>query len=496
MKRLILSIFLFCIFLLGYTDLSAQWFGTGSQTDPYQISSLADLNLLASNVNAGTSYYQTHFRLMRDIAGPVTQMIGDDVNYFEGGFDGQNFKITLAIVSNNINVGLFSQFSATIFDLVLDGSVTGGQNSQNVGGLVGLPIAGSILRCINLAEVTSNGPTSSVGGIAGMAFAFGVFHECTNNGTITGGRYVAGIIGYNNTAVIDNCRNAGTIKSNSYKPHYMAGIVGKVYGSIIASVNIGSVLSSNSEYAGGIVAYSEGDIHEAHNSGVVDGAINSVGGIVGYAGSSAMVRDCINTNWIEGTATNSGAIAGLNNGFVSNCYYDEQMCILPGIGAGGGNAIGLPTTSMIGNNLPSPFNYWQLHPQLYPRTGIGFDHPISLLAAAPIYLQNLEKVDNVTTTPFYVSNWNPNLLPPPGIQEPFQWGWYPGGIFTPSSMMGYISIPLSLPPFYSNTATILVPKGGWDSLSVRLDYPNYNYPGFYTGYTIIFEKIVPLNVRP
>jgi len=150
---------------------------------------------------------------------------------------------------------------------------------------------------------------------------------------------------------------------------------------------------------------------------------------------------------------------------------------------------------MLGSNLQNllPID-WIFENNLYPRTIYYSNHPVVLLAAAPIYLQNVGTIMerlNYVTQPFTVSNWNPNPGP---WQIPFEywWGWYPGGNFIPSSMMNYISVP----PPTSSTATILVPRGGWDSLSVRLNYPTYNYNGFYTGYTIIFEKIVPINVRP
>jgi len=117
------------------------------------------------------------------------------------------------------------------------------------------------------------------------------------------------------------------------------------------------------------------------------------------------------------------------------------------------------------------------------------NHPISLLAAAPIYLQNREKLNNVKTN-FTVSNgWAYPPPPPPNSNPynfPFQWGWF-NPVYTPFSANGFIEIV----PF--NNANILMPSGGQDSLEVRLY--NYFYPP-YSNYNIVFEKIVPINVGP
>jgi len=383
-----------------------------------------------------------------DSTNPVTTMYS---GIFTGRFDGRNNKITVAITSNATNVGLFSQVQGGVIqNLIIDGQVTGGIYSQNVGGFVGQVGGGQFHNCTNLAEVTGNSPTSSVGGIIGKTVEIAEIFECTNNGTITGGRYVAGIAGSNNIGFIFFCRNAGTIKSN-YGTQCMAGIVGFAglgHTNIHGAVNIGKILSSNSIYAGGIVARLENsNIIESFNSGIVEGAIDSVGGIVGIIRQYGVAVNNINTNWINGIAPNSGAIVGYNdiNGMVYNCYFDEQMSVLT-VGIGNNPAApstmveGRPTSGMIGPPATGglPFANPNTPPQLYPiLDGNPNPHPIALLAAAPIYLQNNEKVDDVIT-PFYVSNWDSILpfLPPPPSPIPYEYQW------TSLSNGTIISVPL------------------------------------------------------
>ncbi|MCL2039255.1 MAG: hypothetical protein FWG85_02365 [Bacteroidetes bacterium] len=519
------KVLIICLMFLVSASLYSATFsgGNGTIANPYLISSVPDMEELADSVNSGiTSFAGEQFIVTANI-GVVTQMIGDDVNYFAGYFNGGGRKITVNINSDAANVGLFSKIdNGGISSLIVDGSVTGGPASQNVGGFVGQVLLCGFHDCTNLADVTGESATSSVGGLVGTAnFAIsGYIADCYNNGTITGGQYVAGIAGKiimnNSYLTLKYSMNAGTIQGNnttSEMPTYIGGIVGYVKDptDIYCNVNIGIILSNDFNYAGGIVGQIETFgaseyfgyfVSSNSNSGIVDGAIDYVGGIAGYVGNDVIVDRSINTNWVDsGTAQYFGAIVGENNGLVEHCYNDEQMCILDVIGVNNGSAnsvSSLPTEKMLGTNLPiAPLD---TPPQLYPIIGAfspGFCHPILLLSVAPIYLQDNpltgvpERLDYVTA-PFYVSNgWAyppPNYIP---YNFPYQWGWFNQG-YIPFSANGFIEIvPL-------NNANIIVHGGGQDSLSVQLEYNwliNTNYNGFYSGnYNIIFEKIVPIYV--
>ena len=432
----------------------------------------------------GGDYYLT-----QDIVLPTNQMY---TGTFTGLFDGNGHKITVDITSTAANVGLFSQvgngYSGEIRNLIIEGSVTGSSSAnQCTGGFVGKAMSPFEFNyCTNLAEVTGY---KNVGGIIGET-VIGTgghigSHFCVNQGSVRG-QCVAGIIGaVNSWLIMGGCKNAGTIIGFGEIQVYMAGIIGyisSVHVNIAFPVNIGRILSSNSQYAGGIVAYFNGIgfIATAVNSGIIDGATNSVGGIVGYfnlitsAGSNRNVADCINTNWVDPSGTYVGAIVGRNNSGanVFDCYYDNQMCVLTsGIGSGGsgiGNgATGLSTVNMIGTSLPPPFDGWSRHSLLYPVPVEPSMHSISLLAAAPVYLMNNEKVNNITTFPFYVSNYN-TTIPPYIIPAPyyFQWSSFSSG--------GVISVPTRP----NNGATKNI--SGQDTLRVKID----NEP---------YEKVVPVN---
>jgi len=235
---------MFCIFLFGSANISAQWL---------QIGSLPELEWFANEVNNGNSFAGYVVELTADIGdpqNPFTKMIGNDTYFFEGAFEGNNHRIFVDIISDNTYVGLFSQYGGSfISDLLLDGSVVGGANSRNIGSLAGLVTGGDIHFITNLASVTGTG-SQSIGGIAGRAenpnhsssilFAF-----CTNNGFLSSGQDIGGLIGstFSYNISIVNCYNAGTL-SNATRS--IAGLVGYATGSnhtILQNVvNIGQIL--------------------------------------------------------------------------------------------------------------------------------------------------------------------------------------------------------------------------------------------------------------
>ena len=540
-----------CVFLFGTANILAQtWVPSPLPAAPlpgqfyYELASDTDLQTLnnwitvQSNNCAGYSFRVT--QNIGTVANPVIQMIGDDNNYFAGYLNGQGNRITVNITSNNINVGLFSCLlgylggsSTLVENLVIAGQVTGGFNSENVGAVVGqiLMLPGSpayyfgLETITNLADVTGLATNSSVGGIAGSVnIEFAYILGCCNNGKIAGGKNIGGIVGsaYSDIALKSNL-NSGTIAGIGKTQESMGGIAGYVSGIGISylgayihdAVNIGKILSSHSNYSGGLVGYfAKGIVFPSSSAGLVDGALKSVGGVIGYL-SNADVISCINTNWVNsGMAQDFGAIVGFNNGgTVDSCFWDKQMCILPdAVGTNNGSVrfvLGLNTVDMLGNNLNgilSNTGGWTFRANLYP-TNIPCmpicspNHPIVLLAAAPIYLQNNERLDNVQTN-FFVANFEsfPPVMPiPQQIIAPYfyQWGSFDDSVFPwtliPRSAMQYIDVP----PPPSGVAMMNGSGSGWDTLAVRVQYwlyqPPYPIP-YPLSYEIIFEKVVPINV--
>ena len=89
--------------------------GTGTPSDPYQISTAQDLFALAEAVNSGTSSYQDqYFRLTKDIDlegkawAPIGDRLDQDGRQFLGSFDGGGNTVSgLYVEKAYASVGLF-----------------------------------------------------------------------------------------------------------------------------------------------------------------------------------------------------------------------------------------------------------------------------------------------------------------------------------------------------------------------------------------------------
>ena len=196
--------------------------GSGTETDPYQISTAEGLKWFRDKVNNATKIEDTQIcaELTEDIDlnGEAWTPIGiGDAFYartpsYSGTFDGKGHTIkNLSIDSSAHYVGLFGYvYGGTIRNLTVSGSVKG---SEHTGGIAGAANGGTFENCANQCAVQGD----TTGGIIGFATEEGtlIVRDCYNVGSITTttGNSVGGIIGQciNTSGTIRNCYNAGTV---------------------------------------------------------------------------------------------------------------------------------------------------------------------------------------------------------------------------------------------------------------------------------------------
>ena len=206
----------------GITGTPALATGSGTETDPYQISTAEGLKWFRDKVNNATKIEDTQIcaELTEDIDlnGEAWTPIGiGDAFYartpsYSGTFDGKGHTIkNLSIDSSAHYVGLFGYvYGGTIRNLTVSGSVKG---SKHTGGIAGAANGGTFENCANQCAVQGG----TTGGIIGFATEEGtlIVRDCYNVGSITTttGNSVGGIIGQciNTSGTIRNCYNAGTV---------------------------------------------------------------------------------------------------------------------------------------------------------------------------------------------------------------------------------------------------------------------------------------------
>jgi len=195
--------------------------GDGSETNPYQISSVVDLQQLSTDVKNGNSYEDKYFKLMAniDLSGVANfTPIGKQYSSaFAGTFDGNNanYKISnLTITSGDKFVGLFGYIrGGTIKNVSLVNANISG--SECVGGIVGKNYEGTVKN--SFADVTVSG-NKFVGGIVGYNDAGGQVKNCTVDAQVSGNSYFGGLVG-------KNYKNQTVIQNNTF--HSNADAVGK-----------------------------------------------------------------------------------------------------------------------------------------------------------------------------------------------------------------------------------------------------------------------------
>ncbi len=298
-------IVLLAVCLFGRVAEAQYGGGSGAAHDPYLIYTAEQMNAIGADAND----WDKQFKLMADIdlsdyKGTDFNIIGTSFsNSFTGVFDGSGKKIynfTYTSTGAN-NIGLFGYVrgeDAVIKDLgLIDPNVDAGAGKYT-GSLVGRLQMGTVTGCY------------------------------AQGGSVSGDRYVGGLVGQNedfiwwpsmiSTRMISNCYSTGSVSGRIF----VGGLVGvNQDGTIINCYSTGSV--SENWGVGGLVGYnSQGTITNCYSTGSVAGRMD-VGGLVGN-NSRGTISNCYSIGGATGT-TNVGGLVGSNfSGSVYKSFWDTQ----------------------------------------------------------------------------------------------------------------------------------------------------------------------------
>lgn len=239
--------------------------------------------------------------------------IGDSINAYRGTFDGAGHTIKglyCTAGENDYCAGLFASLDgATVMNLTVTGYIrrgcepTGGTKGM-AGGIAGTVNNSTIRNCRSSCRITTAPDRGFAGGIAGTVYGTTTIENCRNDGHITqytGDNSAAGgIVGNMNGGTVKGCVNTGKVDcfKTVDKQVGCGGIVGRAFaGTISDCINIGEVYVVGTDYAGGIIGYTEGDgitIRSCYSVGTVT-AENShnAGGICGTTrGGTTTFTNC------------------------------------------------------------------------------------------------------------------------------------------------------------------------------------------------------------
>ena len=258
--------------------------GTGTEGNPYQISTEADLEEFRDIVNgengktrnsSACAILKNDIVLNNDVLNSDGSLneekastfeewtpIGTASAHYTGTFDGNGHTVSGIYINTSEDYqGLFGYIGigGTVKDLGIEDSWISGGN--NVGGIAGYS-SGTIEDCYNTGSVSGG---NNVGGIAGTAYSA---KDCHNEGTVSGsGEYIGGILGRGSSSCIAvRCYNTGSVIGSGDGP--AAGIAGGNVIGVLNSYNAGTI-SGNAAY--GILGSSYGGVAHCYNIGKVDG---------------------------------------------------------------------------------------------------------------------------------------------------------------------------------------------------------------------------------
>lgn len=307
-----------------YAQWDAIWAGTGTESDPYQISDAEKLTALQTQVNdKGFSYMGKYFALPANdtitLTGEWTP-IGNDTATFSGNIEGNNATINGLSVTRNDSAGLFEGLSPRgtttyIRNLTISGTATSAYG--HAGGLAAAVDEGNFTLSNITTNVAVSAPRGSAGGLIGYAAApdggAGAHYikvvSCTNKGTITG-TTAGGIAGATDNANnarsqfdLQNCRNNGSVTGAVRAGGMLGGSTGS---KAVGCENSGVIVATGERaQAGGISATALQLAERCVNTGPVSGTF--AGGIAYNLPINGKATRCRN----EGSVTGTNLAAGI-----------------------------------------------------------------------------------------------------------------------------------------------------------------------------------------
>lgn len=310
--------------------------GSGTEEDPYLLSTLEDLQILQNN----TADYDKYFALANDIdlsetntwtdeeGGEVTgfKPIGYEGVTFQGSLNGRGFTIQNMFINRPQDdyQGFFGWVSyATIDSLNFENAQVSGKDYT--GSLVGKALWSEITACSS-----TNATVSGSGGVGGlMGFLNGSVYFSHTSGAVTGlTSYAGGLYGQGSLyGTVSQCYSTATVVGNLY----VGGLTGAMGNNASYCYATGDVTgrycvggfngfgSGSSEYC-----FATGSVTEDNGAASADD-YGSIGGFVGDFGVGKHSA-CYATGAVYGSL--SAATGGFGgSASQSTAYYSIENCV-------------------------------------------------------------------------------------------------------------------------------------------------------------------------
>lgn len=351
--------------------------GDGSEANPYQIGTAAELAWFADTVNLATSGSKPGSGLCAvltadiDLAGynwtPIARTNDLNGKGYLGVFDGNghtvhNMKIDTAGLGGTVDCGLFGTLGkgGTIKNLHIAGTLffSKSEDKENeiglrsgFGGIVGIIKSGTVYNCISSVKIDRDvyKGASHVGGIAGRIEG-GMIDRCRSYAFFTdkdssGYSYAGGIVGLmessgDSYSMVRYCTYEGSFAATGSA---IGGIAGSLERNAIVRECINRApigkerTAAGSAYTGGIAGFMDNNskVLYVYNEGEINGgsihagdtAPDGTGGIVGCEGGETakgdekalpLISDAYNRGTVKAELRAGGLVGRVTKGKVTN----------------------------------------------------------------------------------------------------------------------------------------------------------------------------------
>ncbi|MBK3516996.1 T9SS type A sorting domain-containing protein [Carboxylicivirga marina] len=323
--------------------------GTGTDIDPFIITTLEQLEVVSSN----NSLWTNHFKLGADIDASTTSAsnggegfipIGTSAIKFTGSFDGDVYSI------NNLTI------NRPTIDYI---------------GLFGYT-KGATIKNIKLINATISGD-SYIGGIAGYSLTT-TMDNCSTSGAIDGTDYIGGLVGYAATGTYtNNVSSANVLGEGASMSSYAGGLIGRLGNTsmtvLVSQCYATGSVTANKSYVGGLIGYisypGETLVYKGVANSYATGNVEGSDRVGGFAGDARFGAGRLNHCYSTGTVTltngiNKGGFAGICSVAPTNCYWNvttsSETSMYNGAAANE-NANGLTTTQFESSVNFTGFNF-------------------------------------------------------------------------------------------------------------------------------------------
>lgn len=294
--------------------------GDGTEANPYEISSLAELAWLMGNQNV----WDKHFVQTASIDASGSQdwfgykgfnPIGTSTKNFTGSYNGRGYAINNLYFNrpDDEYVALFGEARSAMFDSVSITNIDGNAGENKVGSILGSGIDVSITNS-SCSGTLSGSTGGGIAGYLGTSTINNCYANCEVNASQGGG--LLGTAG--SSTVIKNSHSDGTVNV----VNYAGGLVGLFRADSVINCYSTATVNCEGDYAGGLIGFADQEPYIAYCYSTSDvQGVDNVGGLIGFLGSDSYVKQ----SYSEGNITGTNYIGGLigacaTTDTIINCY--------------------------------------------------------------------------------------------------------------------------------------------------------------------------------